>query len=124
MTRREDPQAPRRDWLDRALCRERDPELFFPVGNQGPALLQIDEAKAVCRRCPVRPQCLLWALETNQESGVWGGVSEDELLAIRNRAARARHRTKDASDAKDAKETGRDGQRRRSPTAARFPALA
>ncbi|GGV27091.1 hypothetical protein GCM10010495_48950 [Kitasatospora herbaricolor] len=124
MTRREDPQAPRRDWLDRALCRERDPELFFPVGNQGPALLQIDEAKAVCRPCPVRPQCLLWALETNQESGVWGGVSEDELLAIRTRAARARHRTKEASDAKDAKETGRDGQRRRSPTAARFPALA
>ena len=39
------------DWRHRAVCREEDPELFFPIGNTGPALLQIEEAKAVCRRC-------------------------------------------------------------------------
>ena len=41
------------DWRHRAICRDEDPELFFPVGNSGPALLQIAEAKAVCQRCPV-----------------------------------------------------------------------
>ena len=41
------------DWRHRAICRDEDPELFFPVGTSGPALLQIAEAKTVCRRCPV-----------------------------------------------------------------------
>ena len=41
------------DWRHRAACRDEDPELFFPIGNTGPALLQIEEAKAVCRRCAV-----------------------------------------------------------------------
>ncbi|WP_411136840.1 WhiB family transcriptional regulator [Streptomyces sp. C10] len=80
------------DWRHDAVCREADPELFFPVGNTGPALLQIEEAKAVCRRCPVMGQCLQWALESRQESGVWGGMSEDERRAMRRRAARHRAR--------------------------------
>ena len=40
-------------WRDRAACLDEDPELFFPIGNTGPAILQIEEAKAVCRRCEV-----------------------------------------------------------------------
>ncbi|GAA2604304.1 WhiB family transcriptional regulator [Streptomyces tubercidicus] len=80
------------DWRHDAVCREADPELFFPVGNTGPALLQIEEAKAVCRRCPVMGQCLQWALETRQDTGVWGGMSEDERRAMRRRAARHRAR--------------------------------
>ena len=66
------------DWRHRAICRDEDPELFFPVGNSGPALLQIAEAKTVCRRCPVVSDCLAWALESGQDAGVWGGMSEDE----------------------------------------------
>ncbi len=76
------------DWRHQATCREADPELFFPKGNTGPFLLQIEEAKAVCRRCPVMEQCLQWALETGQDSGVWGGMSEDERRAMKRRAAR------------------------------------
>ena len=41
------------DWRSRAACLDKDPELFFPVGNTGPALLQIEEAKTVCRSCEV-----------------------------------------------------------------------
>ncbi|MFJ9467958.1 WhiB family transcriptional regulator [Streptomyces caniferus] len=81
------------DWRHDAVCREEDPEIFFPVGNTGPALLQIEEAKAVCRRCPVMGQCLQWALESRQDSGVWGGMSEDERRAMRRRAARNRVRS-------------------------------
>ena len=38
------------DWRHKAVCREEDPELFFPVGNSGPALAQIAKAKVVCNR--------------------------------------------------------------------------
>lgn len=78
------------DWRDSAACMNADPELFFPVGNTGPALEQIDAAKLVCGRCPVTEQCLQYALDTNQDSGVWGGLSEDERRALKRRAARAR----------------------------------
>ncbi|MFJ1796543.1 WhiB family transcriptional regulator [Kitasatospora griseola] len=81
------------DWRHRAVCREEDPELFFPIGNTGPALLQIEEAKAVCRRCPVMETCLQWALTTGEDAGVWGGMSEDERRAMKRRAARNRTRT-------------------------------
>jgi len=78
------------DWRDRAACLDVDPELFFPIGNTGPALAQIEEAKAVCRTCPVIDTCLNWAIETGQDSGVWGGLSEDERRALKRRNARAR----------------------------------
>jgi WhiB family transcriptional regulator, redox-sensing transcriptional regulator len=80
------------DWRHIAACRDEDPELFFPIGNTGPALLQIEEAKSVCRRCPVREECLQFALETGQDAGVWGGLSEDERRALKRRNARARAR--------------------------------
>ena len=78
------------DWRHQAACLDEDPELFFPIGNTGPALAQIDEAKAVCQRCDVVDSCLKWALETGQDSGVWGGLSEDERRALKRRTARAR----------------------------------
>ncbi|MEU9376538.1 WhiB family transcriptional regulator [Streptomyces sp. NPDC048255] len=80
------------DWRHNAVCREEDPELFFPIGNTGPALMQIQEAKALCCRCPVMKQCLQWALESGQDEGVWGGLSEGERRAMKRRAARNRAR--------------------------------
>lgn len=80
------------DWRHRAACVNEDPDLFFPIGNTGPALLQIEDAKAVCRWCPVIDRCLQWALESGQDAGVWGGLSEDERRALKRRAARARSR--------------------------------
>ena len=81
------------DWRHRSACLDEDPELFFPIGNTGPAILQIEEAKQVCRRCDVREQCLAWALEAGQDHGVWGGLSEDERRALKRRNARAKIRT-------------------------------
>src|SRR6218665_2982343 len=78
------------DWRDKAACLTADPELFFPVGHTGPAAAQIEKAKAVCGRCWVIEICLQYALETGQDSGVWGGLSEDERRALKRRAARAR----------------------------------
>ncbi|MER7848337.1 WhiB family transcriptional regulator [Kitasatospora sp. NPDC096077] len=83
------------DWRTRAVCAEEDPELFFPIGNTGPALLQIEEARSVCRRCPVLEDCLTWALTNGEDAGVWGGMSEGERRAMKRRAARNRARTQD-----------------------------
>jgi WhiB family redox-sensing transcriptional regulator len=73
------------DWRHRAACRDEDPELFSPIGTSGPAILQVEQAKAVCRRCRVTEECLRWALETGQDAGVWGGLSEDERRALKRR---------------------------------------
>ena len=73
------------DWRDLAACRDSEPNLFFPVGTTGTALELIDEAKVICTECSVREECLMYALETNQEAGVWGGYAEDERRRLRKR---------------------------------------
>lgn len=77
------------DWVHRARCKDEDPELFFPIGTTGPAALQVEAAKAVCTQCEVRSECLQWAMDTGQDAGVWGGLSEEERRALR-RARRRR----------------------------------
>lgn len=71
------------EWRVNAACRDTDPDLFFPVGTTGPALEQIAAAKAVCEKCVSREPCLEFALVTNQESGIWGGTSEEERRKLR-----------------------------------------
>lgn len=70
-------------WRGLSACRDTDPDLFFPVGTTGNALVQIDQAKAVCCICPVQVDCLQYALSTNQDSGIWGGTSEEERRKLR-----------------------------------------
>lgn len=81
------------DWRDRASCRSIDPDLFFPVGTTGSALVQIETAKAVCEACDAQPACLEFALATNQESGVWGGTSEEERRKLRKQWVARQRRT-------------------------------
>lgn len=78
------------DWRDRAACATEDPDLFFPVGTGEASVLQTQQAKAVCQRCPVTSTCLDWALTTGQNAGVWGGLSEDERRASPARKPRSR----------------------------------
>jgi len=76
-------------WQTRGACRTEDPELFFPDGTSGRHAAQAEEAKAICNtRCPVRDTCLDWALEQRQDSGVWGGTTEQERRRIHRRKAR------------------------------------
>lgn len=82
------------DWRFEAACLTQDPELFFPLGDSGPAVDQVDKAKAVCRACPVMQECLSWALDTGQDFGVWGGMSEAERLTMRRRRSRAAVRSR------------------------------
>ncbi len=80
------------DWRELATCRDSEPNLFFPIGSTGPALDHIEAAKAICMECSVREECLNYALETNQEAGVWGGYAEDERRRLRKRWLAERRR--------------------------------
>jgi hypothetical protein len=80
-----------RDWRHRAACRDADPEIFFPVATTGPALARQEAAAlAYCARCPVRAQCLAFALDA-LPYGIAGGMTEDRRRTLR----RARERTAD-----------------------------
>lgn len=58
--------------LEDAACRDEDLDIFFAVDGRE------EQAKAVCRRCAVRWDCLTYALETRQRHGVWGGLTPEE----------------------------------------------
>jgi WhiB family redox-sensing transcriptional regulator len=75
------------NWRDDALCRRHDPELWFPVAGPTTDVYkeQVREAKGVCTNCPVREQCLEWALE-RLPIGVAGGLDEHERARLRRRA--------------------------------------
>lgn len=70
-------------WRRQASCRTLDPSLFFPSGSSGTEAVDIAAAKAICASCPVAAPCREYALRTNQEYGVWGGLDEEERRAIR-----------------------------------------
>jgi WhiB family transcriptional regulator, redox-sensing transcriptional regulator len=71
------------DWRQRAACRDEDPELFFPVSEMGPGARQVARAKAVCARCPVRSECLEYALDNALDHGIFGGTTETERRTLR-----------------------------------------
>ncbi|MDF3302900.1 WhiB family transcriptional regulator [Streptomyces tropicalis] len=75
------------NWRDHGACRFEDPELFFPLGENGLSLRQIDRARAVCHRCPVLRECRAWALRNSEYDGVWGGMTAGERRAVARRRA-------------------------------------
>lgn len=68
-------------WKNDAACTGLDPDLFYPPPVGGRA--QAQAAKAVCAGCPVRLECLAYALASGEELGIWGGLSERERRKIR-----------------------------------------
>lgn len=82
------PAASPADWMRDGLCAQTDPALFFPEGRAGAITSQTKQAKSICNRCPVKDECRQWALETGEQNGVWGGVSEAELRSQARRGRR------------------------------------
>ena len=65
------------DWRDKAACLTVDPELFFPVGNTGPAVDQIEKAKTVCATCTVRVEftaSLRAGPDSRSDATVWASI--------------------------------------------------
>ncbi|HEX7322905.1 MAG TPA: WhiB family transcriptional regulator [Mycobacterium sp.] len=70
--------ATNEQWQDRALCAQTDPEAFFPEKGGSTR-----EAKKICQRCPVRTECLEYALAHDERFGIWGGLSERERRRLK-----------------------------------------
>lgn len=68
------------DWRERAACARVTGISFFPAPNDA---AEISRAKAVCFSCGVREACLLFALETEQPDGIWGGSTPKERSRMR-----------------------------------------
>lgn len=61
--------------MDDARCVEVDPELFFPELD---SLWRIAAAKKICAGCPVKIDCLEYALANKFKEGIYGGTSPTE----------------------------------------------
>jgi WhiB family redox-sensing transcriptional regulator len=86
-------------WRLAAACRSADPDLFFPISAAARNQAQVAAAKTFCAGCPVRRECLHFAIGTRQMHGIWGGTTEEE----RDRAVRAeRQRVQDTGAAAQA----------------------
>jgi WhiB family redox-sensing transcriptional regulator len=79
-------------WGDRAACRGADLSVFFPARGEsaGPA-------RQVCAGCPVRQQCLEFALGHGEVHGIWGGLTVRDRRALRTRRGDAVRRERDAA---------------------------
>lgn len=80
----------RSSWVERARCRGMDVELFFPIGTGEAAQAQADRAKRVCAECPVRRECLEYALSSGADDGIWGGMTPQGRRQVHLRRRRAR----------------------------------
>ena len=76
--------ASRRSWELRAACRGRISVSFFPSVGESPSQRSDRElvAKRICSRCPVRQECLEYALLVPEPFGIWGGLNEDDRRVL------------------------------------------
>jgi WhiB family redox-sensing transcriptional regulator len=87
------------EWQVRAACRGPQAVVFFPpsyVERKDERLSREREAKAICRSCAVREDCLEYAIRIREPHGIWGGLNESERKQLLDRRASAavahRHR--------------------------------
>ena len=69
-------------WASEAKCLNADPDVFFPEKGGSTR-----EAKRICGECPVRAECLEYALEEDERFGIWGGMSERERRKLKRLAS-------------------------------------
>lgn len=65
-------------WMELGACRGMDTAIFIPTSRRPHRT-----AKAVCAGCPVRTECLEYAMADESCVGVWGGTSTTERQAMR-----------------------------------------
>ena len=75
----------RPSWMDHAACRGQGFDAWFAADELGE---EADNARWVCCGCPVRPECLGYALAAGIRHGVWGGFTAKERAEFRRRQRR------------------------------------
>ena len=67
--------------MQRGLCRGKSTDWWFPPSDSHNAY-QWDKAREVCKVCPVREDCLEYALRTHSRYGMWGGLTPKERVGL------------------------------------------
>ena len=76
------PITEERPWAAFSSCRDSDPDTFFPVTADGERA-----AIRICHGCPVRMDCLEFALEAKIRFGIWGGLTEKQRRSLQRQIA-------------------------------------
>lgn len=99
------------DWRYKAACLRARPDAMFPAENDKAG---IKFARALCQRCPVRRQCLTWALDNGEQHGIWGGATPEEraLRGVRRWCTKCRRRFEPESRNQRRCDACRDGRSR------------
>jgi WhiB family redox-sensing transcriptional regulator len=75
------------DWRAAGACLAADPDLFFPLGASTAAGPDTSRALRICDECPVKRECLEFAMRTHEAEGIWGGTTpEERVRVLRSRA--------------------------------------
>lgn len=91
LTRHAPATLSRDDWRAQAVCATADdPDLWHPDGATGQWSVRAEDAKAICRQCPVMARCGQWALSHRVQHGIWGGLDETDRDRLRRADARTR----------------------------------
>jgi WhiB family redox-sensing transcriptional regulator len=87
-------------WFERAACKGADPNIWFPAKSDGTDDSDNHgrQAKAICATCPVRLDCLVDALQRNEDGGIWGGAGEPTRRALVRVLPAATHQPDDLPD--------------------------
>lgn len=78
----------RPEWMEEGLCAQSDPDAWYPGEGGSPV-----PAQEICNGrerepgCPVRDECLAYALANDERFGVWGGLSEKQRKKLKQRVA-------------------------------------
>jgi WhiB family transcriptional regulator, redox-sensing transcriptional regulator len=68
-------------WADDGDCQYADPELWFPAPGE-----RAEAAKSICAQCPVKAECLAYAMPRSELEGIWGGTSQRQRARMRVKA--------------------------------------
>lgn len=73
------------EWIIKAACQGKGNELFFSDSTfRKINKKMIEQAKNVCKTCPVSSECLAYAINQDEKFGIWGGYSSKELSALKS----------------------------------------
>jgi WhiB family redox-sensing transcriptional regulator len=81
-------------WRAAGACLTADPDLFFPIATGPAAQEQITIAQRICAGCPVRQQCLDFAIRSGEGHGIWGGTTPEERIRARRADSERRRRAR------------------------------
>lgn len=73
------------EWMSSAACLTgpHDPEVWFPVSGDPKHSIA---AVRICKSCPVRPECLAYAMRVKPTAGIWAGISSHQVDHLRRKA--------------------------------------